>query len=99
MVPIPGFCFKKIHKNKTPILIKKVIVPIDKLIFKEIPWANTLQGDAPEDETINNPSPNPNKVKPNQRKKNVKNFGLILYGLSELQYTTGMFLIFKNIFN
>ena len=29
-VPIPGFCFKKIHKKITKRLMKKVIVPIER---------------------------------------------------------------------
>ena len=68
IVPIPGFWFNGIHNIKTAILTKKVIVPIDKPKFKEIPWARTLQGDAPELETINNPSPKPNKVRPSIKK-------------------------------
>ena len=98
IVPIPGFCPRGIHKIKTAILINNVIVPILKLTFKEIPWAKTLQGEAPVNETINNPSPNPNKDKPKHKKKNVENFGLKLYGSIELQLTFGIFFIFKNIF-
>ena len=64
IVPIPGFCPRGIHKIKTAILINNVIVPILKFTFKEIPWAKTLHGDAPVNETINKPSPKPNKVKP-----------------------------------
>ena len=45
----------------------KVTTPIDKSIFNEIPWARTLQGDAPEYDTINNPSPKPKIVKPKVR--------------------------------
>ena len=69
-----------------------------KFTFREIPWAKTLHGDAPVNETINNPSPKPNKVKPKHKKKKVENFGLKLYGFSELQFTFGIFFIFKNIF-
>ena len=69
-----------------------------KFTFKEIPWAKTLQGEAPVKETINKPSPKPNNVKPKHKKKNVENLGLKLYGLSELQFTFGIFFIFKNIF-
>ena len=69
IVAIPSFCPRGIHKIKTAILISNVIVPILKLTFKEIPWAKTLQGDAPVNETINNPSPNPNKDKPKHKKK------------------------------
>ena len=64
---MPGFCFKKNHRLKVQTLTIKVTTPIDKSIFNEIPWARTLQGDAPEYDTINNPSPNPNIDKPNMR--------------------------------
>ena len=97
IVPIPGFWFKGIQKIKTETLIINVINPTENPDFEEIPWANTLHGDAPEAETINKPSPKPNKVSPKQRKKNVDIFGLKLSGLSELQGTTGIFFIFKNI--
>ena len=97
IVPIPGFWPNGIHKIKTAILIKNVIVPILKFTFKEIPCAKTLHGEAPVNETINNPSPNPNSVNPKHKKKNVKNLGLKLYGSLELQFTFGIFFIFKNI--
>ena len=84
-MPIPGLRAKGIHKIKTKILIKNVIVPMLKFTFKEIPWAKTLHGEAPVKETINNPSPRPNNINPKHKKKNVENFGLKLYGLLELQ--------------
>ena len=68
-------------------------------MFRYKPWANTLQGDAPDAETINKPSPKPNRVKPKQRKKNVEIFGFKFSGFSELHETFGIFLICKNIFN
>ena len=58
----------------------------------------TDQGEAPAKETINNPSPRPNKVNPRHKKKKVEILGLRFNGFSELQYTLGIFLIFKNIF-
>ena len=64
-VPIPGFWFKNNQKINTVKLTKKVIKPIDIFVFKEIPCAKTLQGDAPENDTIRSPSPIPNKVRPN----------------------------------
>ena len=97
IVPIPGFCFNGNQSNKTMKLIKIVMTPIEKPIFKYKPWANTLQGEAPDAETINKPSPKPTKVNPKQRKHNVENFGLKLYILFELHDTFGIFLIFKNI--
>ena len=52
----------------------------------------------PVKETINSPSPKPNKVKPKQQKNNDENLGLKLYVFLELQFTFGIFFIFKNIF-
>ena len=78
-------------------LTNKVIVPIEKSIFKEIPCARTLQGEAPVKETINKPSPKPNSVKPKHKKNNVEDLGLRLNGLPELQYVFGIFFIDKNI--
>ena len=76
-----------------------VIKPTEKPIFKKRPCAYTLHGEAPDAETINKPSPKPNKINPKQRKKNVEIFGFKLTGLSELQDTFGIFLICKNILN
>ena len=98
IVPIPSFCLRGIHKIKTRQLIIKVISPIDKLTFKEIPWAKTLQGEAPEYETINNPSPNPKIDKPRHKKNNDEILGFKLNGVLELQKTLGIFFIVKNIF-
>jgi hypothetical protein len=78
-------------------LTKIVIIPVEKLTFNEIPWARTLQGEAPANDTINNPSPKPNKIRPNTKKKSEENFGLRFKGFSELHDTLGIFLIYKNI--
>ena len=78
--------------------MKKVITPIDRSICKEIPCANTLQGDAPVSDTSNKPSPNPNKVKPKERNKKVDSLGLKFKGFLELQETLGTFLIERNMF-
>ena len=48
--------------------MKRVTVPIEKSTFSEIPCARTVQGEAPVNETINNPSPNPNNVRPKHKK-------------------------------
>ena len=85
IVPIPSFWSKKNHKNRTNELTKKVMTPIDKSICKDIPCANTLHGDAPEYETINNPSPKPNKAKPKHKKIKLEIFGLKFKGVLELQ--------------
>ena len=54
-------------------------------------------GEAPAAETINNPSPNPNRIKPKHKKKDVEIFGFKLKGLSELHETLGTFFIDKNM--
>ena len=78
-------------------LINKVIAPIEKSTFSEMPWANTDQGEAPVNETMSKPSPRPNKVRPKHKKNKVENFGFKLSGLIELHDTFGTFLIDKNI--
>ena len=98
IVPIPGFWFNGIQKIKTETLIINVINPTENPDFIEIPWAKTDHGEAPDNETINNPSPKPNKANPKHKKENVEIFGFKFSGLSELQDTLGIFLIFKNIF-
>ena len=85
IVPIPGFCLSGIHNIKTATLTNKVIVPTEKPMLKEIPWARTLHGEAPVKETINKPSPKPNNDNPRHKKNNVEDFGLKLNGLFELQ--------------
>ena len=75
------------------------MIPMEKPKFKYIPCARTLHGEAPTVEIINSPSPKPNKVNPRHKKKKVDIFGFKFKGLSELQDTLGIFLIFKNIFN
>ena len=77
--------------------MKRVMVPIDKLTFREIPCAKTLHGEAPVKDTIKSPSPKPNKVKPKHKKRNVEIFGLKFNGLFELHQTFGIFLILRNI--
>ena len=78
--------------------MKKVTVPIEKSTFKEIPCAKTVQGEAPVNETINNPSPSPNNVRPKHKKRKVEIFGLKFRGLSELHETLGIFFKDKNMF-
>ncbi len=79
--------------------MKNVITPIDKLTCKDIPWANTLHGEAPVSETSNKPSPRPNKDNPKQRNKKVVSFGLKFNGFLELQEVLGTFLIERNMFH
>ena len=97
IVPIPGFWFNGNQKSKTTILINIVVIPTERLMLKWIPCARTLHGEAPADETINNPSPNPNRIKPKHKKKDVEIFGFRLKGLSELHETLGTFFIDKNM--
>ena len=78
--------------------MKKVITPIDKLTCKDIPCANTLQGEAPVSDTNNKPSPKPNKVNPKHKNKKVDGLGLKFKGFLELQETLGTFLIERNMF-
>ena len=74
------------------------MTPIEKSTCKDIPCANTLHGEAPVSETINNPSPNPNNVNPKHKKRKVEIFGLKFRGLSELHETFGIFFKDKNMF-
>ena len=67
-------------------------------MFKEMPWARTLHGEAPVYETNNKPSPKPKKVNPKHRYKKVEIFGLKFNGFGELQFVLGIFFIVKNIF-
>ena len=97
IVPKPGFCLRNIHKKRTLTLTRNVAAPIDNLEFFDIPSASTDQGEFPVVDSINNPSPKPNIIKPKIKKNEVENFGLKLKLLSELQYTLGIFLIDKNI--
>ena len=97
-MPIPIFCFNGNQSNKIKKLIKIVMRPTEKPIFRNKPWANTLQGEAPDAETINKPSPKPNNANPKHKKREVEIFGFKFNGLLELQDTYGIFLIFKNIF-
>ena len=74
------------------------MTPIEKLTFKEIPCANTLHGEAPVSDTINKPSPKPNKLRPKHKNKKVDSLGLMFKGLSELHETLGIFFIERNMF-
>ena len=67
IVPIPGFCFKGIHKHKTLILTIKVVIPILYPVLTEMPCARTVQGLTPALAVINKVSPNPNNTKPKIR--------------------------------
>ena len=74
-MPIPGFCLKGIHKHKTLILTRKVVIPILYPVLTDIPCARTVQGLTPALAVINNVSPNPNNIKPRTRYNMVIDFG------------------------
>ncbi len=91
IVPIPGFCFKGIHKHKTLILTIKVVKPTLYPVLTDMPCARTVQGLTPVLAVINNVSPNPNNIKPRTRYNIVMLFGLKFRASKELQESTGIF--------
>ena len=91
IVPIPGFCFKGIHKHRTHILTMKVVRPIVKPVLTDMPCARTVHGLTPALAVINSVSPNPNNIKPMIRYVSVILFGLIFRVLEELQESVGIF--------
>ena len=95
IVPIPGFCLRNIHKNKTIKLIKKVVLPTDKPVLIDNPSDKTSQGELPVEEIKINASPNPKQKRPIDKNIKVFNLGLKLRGLSELQSFLGILFIFK----
>ena len=90
-MPIPGFCFKGIHKHKTLILTIKVVIPILYPVLTDIPWARTVHGLTPALAVINNVSPNPNNSKPSIRKIKVMVFGFRFRASKELHESIGIF--------
>ena len=98
IVPKPGFCFKKNHSDKTATLMKNVVTPIERSVIIDAPSAKTVHGEFPVVETTNKASPKPNNIKPKHKYENVETLGLKLNVSFELQSTTGIFLIDKNIF-
>ena len=95
IVPTPIFCFKGIHKIKILILTKKVAKPILISNFLATPSANTVQGVTHKLDVMSKASPNPNSVKPNNKKNKVFGLGFMLKGLFELHLTFGMWVILK----
>ena len=91
IVPIPGFCFKGIHKHKTLILTMKVVRPIVKPVLADKPCARTVQGLTPALAVISSVSPNPNNIKPKIRYASVILFGFIFRASDELQERIGLF--------
>ena len=71
-VPRPGFCFKGIHKARTPIPEKKVAHPILNPVCTDIPCAKTVQGETPALAEIRNASPVPNNQSPTTKIKIVE---------------------------
>jgi hypothetical protein len=66
-VPIPGFCFKNIQKNKTTKLIKKVVVPTDKPVLIDSPSDKTSHGEFPVEEIKIKASPKPKQKSPRDK--------------------------------
>ena len=91
IVPIPGFCFKGIHKHRTLILTMKVVKPIEKPVLTAIPCDRTVQGLTPALAVINKVSPKPNNTKPKIRYISVVLFGFIFRASEELQASIGTF--------
>ena len=75
-----------------------VATPIERSVIIDAPSAKTVQGEFPKVETTNNASPKPNNIKPKHKYEKVEALGLKLNVSFELQSTTGIFLIDKNIF-
>ena len=78
-------CFKGIHNIKIMTLVRNVIIPMLNPVFIDSPSERTTQGLIPTDAAMISDSPNPNKVKPVQRRKTVIGLGERFKGLSELQ--------------
>ena len=91
IVPIPGFCFKGIHRHKTLILTMKVVKPILKFVLTDRPCARTVHGLTPALAVIKSVSPNPNNIKPKIRYIRVLLFGFIFNSSNELQESKGIF--------
>ena len=97
IVPIPGFCFRNIHRNKTIRLIIKVVLPTERPVIIDIPSDKTSHGEFPVDEIKIKASPKPKQKRPNNRKNRVWILGLKFKGLSELHDFLGISLIFKKL--
>ena len=95
IVPRPGICFKKIHKNNTHELITAVDAPIDQSVFLDIPCAKTVHGLTPTPADISNASPKPKRLKPRIRNATEIGEGLIVKVVGELQNKRGITFILK----
>ena len=97
IVPIPGFCFINIHKNKTIRLIIKVVLPTERPVMIDNPSDRTSHGEFPVEEIKIKASPKPKQKRPNIRKNRVWILGLKFKGVSELHDFLGISLIFKKL--
>jgi len=97
IVPRPGVCFKKIHKNNTNELMTAVDTPIDQSVFMDMPWANTVHGLTPTPAAISNASPKPKSNKPKIRNENEIGDGLSVKVFFELQNKVGIAFILKTL--
>ena len=71
IVPIPGFCFRNIHKNKTIRLIIKVVLPTESPVMFDSPSDKTSHGEFPVEEIKIKASPKPKLKRPNDKKNRV----------------------------
>src|ERR1019366_10743537 len=63
-VPIPGRSRRGNHASKTTRLMTAVDQPSDQWVWRETPWANTVQGVAPHWDWTSRPSPRPKRESP-----------------------------------
>ena len=89
-VPMPGFCLRNIHKNKTNKLIKKVAVPTERPVLIDRPSDKTSHGEFPVEEIKIKASPKPKQIRPTDKNNNVRILGLKFSGLSELHDLIGI---------
>ena len=82
-VPIPGFCLRNIHKNKTTKLIKKVVLPTVRPVLIASPSDKTSHGEFPVEEIKIKASPKP-KQKTETNRKNPLRQGVNFNSLSNM---------------
>jgi hypothetical protein len=70
-VPMPGFCLRNIHRNKTTKLIKKVEVPTESPVLIDRPSEKTSHGEFPVEEIKIKASPKPKQKRPIDKKNKV----------------------------
>ena len=98
IVPIPGFCFRNIHRNKTIRLIIKVVLPTERPVIIDNPSDKTSHGEFPVDDNKIKASLKAKQKSPNDRKNRVWILGLKFKGISEHHDFLGISLIFKKLY-